>query len=124
MILAFDECTSPLHDEAYTARSAERTHRWAERSLRAFRESEPQHGYEQALYGIVQGGAFEAVRKGSAGVIAGMDFDGVAIGATREFALLLGPRMSYWASTSAASAVRSHQTSEQFCWNGVTGTVR
>ena len=80
MILAFDECTSPLHDEVYTARSAERTHRWAERSLRAFRESEPQHGYGQALYGIVQGGAFEAVRKGSAGVIAGMDFDGIAIG--------------------------------------------
>lgn len=80
MILAFDECTSPLHDEAYTARSAERTHRWAERSLRAFRESEPQHGLPQALYGIVQGGAFERVRKGSAEVIAGMDFDGIAIG--------------------------------------------
>lgn len=80
MILAFDECTSPLHDEAYTARSAARTHRWAERSLRAFQESEPQHGYGQALYGIVQGGAFEKVRKESAGVIAGMDFDGIAIG--------------------------------------------
>ncbi len=80
MILAFDECTSPLHDEAYTARSAARTHRWAERSLRAFQESGPQHGYDQALYGIVQGGAFETVRKESAGVIAGMDFDGIAIG--------------------------------------------
>ena len=80
MILAFDECTSPLHDEAYTAKSAARTHRWAERSLRAFQESSPQHGYTQALYGIVQGGAFEAVRKESARIIAGMDFDGLAIG--------------------------------------------
>lgn len=80
MILAFDECTSPLHDEAYTAKSAARTHRWAERSLCYFQESEPQHGYAQALYGIVQGGAFEAVRKGSARVVAAMDFDGLAIG--------------------------------------------
>ncbi len=80
MILAFDECTSPLHDEAYTAQSAARTHRWAERSLRYFHGSEPQHGYAQALYGIVQGGAFEAVRKESARVIAAMDFDGLAIG--------------------------------------------
>src|SRR5690625_350469 len=34
MILAFDECTSPLHDLEYTRASMERTHRWAERSLR------------------------------------------------------------------------------------------
>lgn len=80
MILAFDECTSPLHDEAYTAKSAARTHRWAERSLRYFQESGPQHGYEQMLYGIVQGGAFEVVRKESARMIAGMDFGGMAIG--------------------------------------------
>jgi queuine tRNA-ribosyltransferase len=80
MILAFDECTSPLHDEAYTAKSAARTHRWAERSLRTFQAHGPQHGYEQALYGIVQGGAFEAVRKESARIVAGMDFGGLAIG--------------------------------------------
>ncbi len=80
MILAFDECTSPLHDEAYTAKSAARTHRWAERSLKYFQENGPQHGYEQLLYGIVQGGAFEAVRKESARIIAGMDFGGMAIG--------------------------------------------
>ena len=78
--LAFDECTSPLHDERYTAQSAARTHRWAERSLRAFRESEPRHGYGQALYGVVQGGAFERVRAASAGVIGGMGFDGFAVG--------------------------------------------
>ncbi len=80
MILAFDECTSPLHDEAYTRGSMERTHRWAERSLKAFRESEALHGYPQALYGIVQGGAFGSLRKESARVIGRMDFDGIAIG--------------------------------------------
>lgn len=80
MILAFDECTSPLHDAAYTRQSCERTHRWAERSLHYFQESEPQHGYAQALYGIVQGGAFRDIREDSARVIGGMDFDGIAIG--------------------------------------------
>ena len=80
MILAFDECTSPLHDEAYTKRSADRTHRWAERSLAYFRDSKPRHGYPQALYGIVQGGAFEKLRRESAQVIGSMDFDGIAIG--------------------------------------------
>lgn len=78
--LAFDECTSPLHDEAYTRRSLERTHRWAERSLRAFRASAPRHGYPQALYGIVQGGSYQDQREESADVIGAMGFDGVAVG--------------------------------------------
>ena len=80
MILAFDECTSPLHDMEYTRESMERTHRWAVRSLEAFTDSEPLHGYPQLLYGIVQGGAFEELRRESARVIGGMDFGGMAIG--------------------------------------------
>jgi tRNA-guanine transglycosylase len=88
VVLAFDECTSPLHDEAYTAVSAERTHRWAERSLRAFHDQPPVHDYAQALYGVVQGGAFRDVRVASARTVGAMGFDGLAIGgnlgATRE----------------------------------------
>ena len=80
IVLAFDECTSPLHDEAYTARSMERTHRWAERSLAAFQGSEARHGYRQALYGIVQGGAFRSLREASAATIAAQSFDGIAVG--------------------------------------------
>jgi tRNA-guanine transglycosylase len=74
VILAFDEPTSPLHDEAYTARALERTHRWAERSLAAKRRP------DQALYGIVQGGAFQRLREESAAFIGSMAFDGFAIG--------------------------------------------
>nr|WP_290667968.1 tRNA guanosine(34) transglycosylase Tgt [Ardenticatena sp.] len=80
IILAFDECTSPLHDEAYTRRAMERTHRWALRSLEAFRNSQPLHGYPQALYGIVQGGAYHDLRIESARFIAEQPFDGIAIG--------------------------------------------
>ncbi len=80
IVLAFDECTSPLHDEAYTRGSMERTHRWALRSLAAFTGSSPLHGYPQALYGIVQGGAFRGLREESAATIAGLPFQGAAIG--------------------------------------------
>lgn len=80
MILAFDECTSPLHDEEYTRASMERTHRWAVRSLEAFTAGEPLHGYPQLLYGIVQGGAFEKLRRESAAFIASLEFGGMAIG--------------------------------------------
>lgn len=74
IILAFDEPTSPLHDERYTRDAMERTHRWARRCLDARTRD------DQALYGIVQGGAFEGARSESARVIGALPFDGVAIG--------------------------------------------
>jgi queuine tRNA-ribosyltransferase len=80
IVLAFDECTSPLHDRSYTEASMERTHRWAERCLRAFHEEPAVHPYRQALFGIVQGGAFRELRERSAAVIGSMPFDGFAIG--------------------------------------------
>jgi queuine tRNA-ribosyltransferase len=80
VVLAFDECTSPLHDLAYTRASNDRTHRWAERSLAAFDANPARHGYPQLLYGIVQGGAFETLRRESARVIGAMPFGGMAIG--------------------------------------------
>ncbi len=83
LIFVLDECTSPLHDRAYTAAAMERTHRWAERACQAFAAqvgggSLPNPS--QALYGIVQGGAYPDLRRVSARVIGGMGFDGLAIG--------------------------------------------
>ena len=83
IILPLDECTSPLHDEAYTRRAMDRTHRWAHRALDAFRLLRDQPGFpnpDQQLFGIVQGGAYEAPRRLSARTIGGMDFNGYAIG--------------------------------------------
>lgn len=74
IILAFDECTSPLHDYGYTELSLERTHKWAIKSL------ESKNRRDQLLFGIVQGGAFEDLRKRSAGFIDALPFDGFAIG--------------------------------------------
>ena len=65
--LAFDECT-PFHVERdYTARSTERTHRWLGRCLRWHADHGPAG---QLLYGIVQGGVFEDLRRASAQAVA------------------------------------------------------
>lgn len=74
IIVAFDEPTSPLHDEGYTAQALERTHRWAAECLQA--RTRP----DQALYGVIQGGAFESLRKASADYIGAQRFEGFAIG--------------------------------------------
>jgi len=83
VILPLDECTSPLHDHAYTKQAMERTHRWARRAVAAFGVLDGDPSFpnpEQGLYGIVQGGAYRDLREESARVIGGMDFRGYAIG--------------------------------------------
>lgn len=74
IILAFDECTSPLNDYDYTKKAMERTHRWAKICLDARTRN------DQALWGIIQGGAFEDLRKESSRFISFLPFDGFAIG--------------------------------------------
>ena len=74
IIFAFDECTAPSADKAYTKKSLALTHRWAARCLAA------KKGERQALYGVVQGGRFEDLRRESARFMAGLDFNGFGIG--------------------------------------------
>jgi queuine tRNA-ribosyltransferase len=73
IIMAFDECSDP-NDKAYSAIAMDRTHRWAERSLRAKRRA------DQALFGIVQGGVEPDLRAESAQFIASLGAPGIAIG--------------------------------------------
>ncbi len=73
IIMAFDECAPP-EDRAYNELAMARTHAWAERCLMAHQRS------DQALFGIVQGGAFADLRRQSAAIISSMDFPGYAIG--------------------------------------------
>jgi queuine tRNA-ribosyltransferase len=77
--LAFDECT-PFHaDRDYTARSTARTHRWLDRCLEWHQRQGPER---QAVFGIVQGGTHEDLRRESAAAIAAAGVDGIAIGGT------------------------------------------
>ncbi len=82
IIFAFDECTSPAETERYQEEALSRTHAWAKRSLDEHKkkESEKKSQPPQALFGIVQGGRSEKLRKQSAEVIGSMDFDGFGIG--------------------------------------------
>ncbi|MEA2282262.1 MAG: queuine tRNA-ribosyltransferase [Solirubrobacteraceae bacterium] len=77
--LVFDECT-PFHGgRDYTARSTERTHRWLDRCLAWHAQHGPQ---AQVVYGIVQGGVEEDLRRASAQEVAARATDGIAIGGT------------------------------------------
>jgi queuine tRNA-ribosyltransferase len=77
--LVFDECT-PFHaDREYTARSTERTHRWLDRCLEWHEREGPER---QAVFGIVQGGTHEDLRRESAQRISEAGVDGIAIGGT------------------------------------------
>jgi len=79
VMLVLDECTSPLHDYEYTRNSLALTHRWALRGLERYRQLGIK---DQALYGILQGGAHQDLRHDSARFIGGLDFHGIAIGGT------------------------------------------
>ena len=79
MFFAFDECTSPTESYEYQKDAMRRTHKWAERSLKAHRQN-IEANRKQGIFGIVQGGRYEDLREESAKEIASMDFDGFGIG--------------------------------------------
>jgi queuine tRNA-ribosyltransferase len=106
IIFAFDECTSPTENIQYQEEALDRTHAWAKRSLEEHKKLEegkilmgsnlvhtqvlgsphvvgPDHSsvlslnpHPQALFGIVQGGREESLRKKSAEIISTMEVDG------------------------------------------------
>ncbi|ARK23537.1 tRNA guanosine(34) transglycosylase Tgt [Sporosarcina sp. P37] len=75
IMMAFDECPPFPATHEYMKASVERTSRWAERCLDS--HARPS---EQALFGIVQGGEYEDLRKQSAKDLVSLDFPGYAIG--------------------------------------------
>jgi len=85
LILAFDECVPHPSTHEYTKEAMKRTHKWAIRSLKAFQKDNPplpqglRRG-KQALYGIIQGGIYQDLRKESAKFISNLNFDGIAMG--------------------------------------------
>jgi len=77
LVVVFDECT-PFHvDKSYTAQSMRLSHRWGERSLKAFKNH---NTGAQALYGIIQGGVYPDLRKESCDFVNSQDFFAHAIG--------------------------------------------
>ena len=72
--MTFDQLVDPTLPPSEVKQAMDRTHRWAERCLTA--RSRP----DQALFGIIQGGVDAGLRRASSAAIAGLPFDGIAIG--------------------------------------------
>ncbi len=80
IIMAFDECTPYPCDYTYAKDSMNMTHRWLKRCVDRVNSTEPQYGYEQALFPIVQGSVYKDLREQSAAFIASQNQYGNAIG--------------------------------------------
>ena len=78
--MAFDECISYGVDYRYTKKATLRTHHWLERSVKEFNKQQSKRKNRQFLYGIIQGGMFEDLRKKSARFVINQPVAGVAIG--------------------------------------------
>lgn len=80
IMMAFDECPPGTATYEYAKNSMGLTHRWLDRCIKRFKETEPKYGYEQTLFPIVQGCVYPDLRKQSAEFVASKEADGNAIG--------------------------------------------
>lgn len=75
IMMAFDECPPYPATYDYMLKSVDRTTRWAKRCKEAHQRPE-----DQGLFGIIQGGEYEDLRRRSAEALVELDFPGYAIG--------------------------------------------
>ena len=80
LIMAFDECTPYPCEHREAKKSMELTHRWLERGITRFNQTEPLYGYLQYFLPIVQGSVYRDLRKISAETIASFNMSANAIG--------------------------------------------
>ncbi len=80
MMMAFDVCAPGESDYRHAREAMELTHRWLDRCLKHFNETEPLYGYEQALLPIVQGCKYADLRRKSAEFVASKEAEANAIG--------------------------------------------
>lgn len=76
IVMSFDECVKWPSTYEYCKESVERTLRWAKRGKDTFNSK------DQMLFGIVQGGEYEDLRRHCAEELIKMDFDGYSVGGT------------------------------------------
>ncbi|MEJ8738378.1 tRNA guanosine(34) transglycosylase Tgt [Erysipelotrichaceae bacterium HCN-30851] len=78
--MAYDELTSLADSYEYNVEALARTERWAIRSLEEHKKHCDDLGYHQSLYGVIQGGRWEDLRRSTSKKFAKMDFDGYGLG--------------------------------------------
>ena len=80
IIMTLDECPPGTSDYNYAKKSLGLTHRWLDRCIKRFKETDPLYDYNQSLFPIVQGCTFKDLRIQSAEFVASKEADGNAIG--------------------------------------------
>jgi len=80
IMMALDECTPFPCDYEYAKNSLGLTHRWLERGVKHYKETDPLYGHHQSYFPIVQGSVYKDLRIQSAEKIASFGMEGNAIG--------------------------------------------
>lgn len=80
IMMPLDECTPYPCDYEYAKKSMELTSSWALKNKEAFESSSPLYGFDQSLFGIIQGSVYKDLRESSARDLIKIGFDGYAIG--------------------------------------------
>ena len=78
--MAYDELTSLADRYEYNVEALARTERWAIRSIEEHKKHCDDLGYHQSLYGVIQGGRWEDLRRSTSKKFAQMEFDGYGLG--------------------------------------------
>jgi queuine tRNA-ribosyltransferase len=80
IMMVLDECLENPAEYRKVEESVKLTSSWAKRSKVEFENTKPYYGFNQFLFGIVQGSVYKELRRQSAGDLVELDFDGYAIG--------------------------------------------
>jgi len=80
IMMPLDECTSFPCEYEYALKSMELTSEWALLNKTAFENTSSFYGYQQFLFGIIQGSVYKDLREKSANDLVKLDFDGYSIG--------------------------------------------
>ena len=80
IMMVLDECTPYPCDYEYAQKSMNLTIQWADQAMNYWKTNDAIHGYEQTLFGIVQGSTYEDLRRECADKLIHMNFPGYAVG--------------------------------------------
>ena len=80
IIMSFDYCTAFPCSREEAEKAVSLTTRWARRGVEVYGTRFDRNGYEQALFGIVQGSVYEDLREQSRDELLELDFPGYALG--------------------------------------------
>jgi len=80
IMMVLDECTPFPCEYEYAEKSVKLTSDWAAQAKNVFESSKQKYGYDQNLFGIIQGSTYKDLREHSAKEIIDIDFNGFAIG--------------------------------------------